>query len=92
MATNPVFLPGKFYGQRSLVGYICGVEKGCKSSLLFCIFVGLLLLKIFLFYCFIEISGGSESRYVCSICHLYLKVSDVIGLKSLMMKNDIFIT
>ena len=63
-----------------------------KSSLLLYIFVGLLLLKIFLCYCCIEISGESESRYVCSICHLYLKVSDVIGLKSLMMKNDIFIT
>ena len=29
MATTPVFLPGKFHGQRSLVGYS---PRACKES------------------------------------------------------------
>ena len=30
MATTPVFLPGKYHGQRSLVGYS---PRGCKSQI-----------------------------------------------------------
>ena len=29
MAPNPVFLPGEFHGQRSLVGYS---SRGCRES------------------------------------------------------------